>query len=435
MHKSLIRSQFQQRSMAVQRAEAALQALVAAYGDEREAAFTGQDRHRLQQQQWRRTIDDLVQAQPPIFNRAALDEIIAAVRPAPAAPAANQGNQAGRAKIQVLSSADPKDWRTWRNHIAMVIEENGYTEVNHDRAKRIIKIHIYGEAEELTRDITYITADEADAAGDDEETYEEFLEILQRKFLPQSAQFLARQVFESSRQKVDETLGRFHARLLSEFNLAYPATADPNTDPHLIRRFMYGLRDGQIQAHVMQGDPGEYAACLQLAEARFAVLSAVASCHRPGGGRITAMEPKEAAKSIANELLAAMDMRTKTSGAEANRRLRRGDWEGKPRFNDGGKKCYICDSPYHLRMNCDREELEKGRRSGSGGGAKGGSGDSSVGAMSNRAKKRMAAEKKKKAAGNKKLTALEGGEADDEVRDAATAMLAALMTNASNDKQ
>ena len=436
----------------IARAEEALAQMVAHYGDERTNDFNGQPRHRDNMQRWRQTIIDLRAAAPPVFNQAALEQIIAGIAaahgpaPAPAAaPAAGPaaagpapghgGQQAGRAKAQLLESADPKHWRTWRNHIGLVIEENDYAAVNHDRAKRMIKINLYGEAEELTRDIEYITADEAAAAGDDEETWNEFLDRLQDKFLPRSAQMLARTVFEASKQRTDETLGRFHARLLSEFNLAYPNADDPNLDQHVIRRFCYGLRDSVVQTHVLQGDPQAYGDCLQLAEARYAVMSAVASCHRPGGGRINAMESKgakDATKLIVDRVvnqISQMDMRTRTSGTEANRKLRKGEWEGKPGANEGGKRCYQCESPYHLIADCKQDELANpGRGAARGGGGRGGgsgSSGSSVGAVSGKSQKKD--EKKKRKATKKKLAPIEETGAPADVQDAATQLLASMM--------
>ena len=182
------------------------------------------------------------------------------------AAAGTYGHQ--RIKIQTFETAeDGADWRTWRDHIQMAILETNLfpgPEGNHDRAKRNIKLHIYGKAARLTRDIHPKTAAEAALAGDDEETYTAFLDRLQARFLPMAAQLASQQTFEMSKQKDNESVGEFHSRLISDFLLAYPNVQDVNHDPHLIRRFNWGLKDASVQLHVMQHSPQDYDECLRV---------------------------------------------------------------------------------------------------------------------------------------------------------------------------
>lgn len=426
------------------RAQEALQTLVARFGEPDAVDFTGDDNAREQMDAWRVQIAELEQVQPAIINHHQLAQIIDAVRPPAAAaggaggagvaggaPAAPAADAPGRTKPQTLTSEEGTDWRVWRDHFTLVIEENGYAAVNHDRAKRQIKIHIYGKAAFLTRDIDYITAAEATNNGVPEETYEDFFDRLETRFLPRSAQLAARTAFESSKQKSDEAIGKWHARLITEYSLAYPDVDNPNLDTHLIRKFQYGLKDAAVQSHVMQHEPVEYAAALQLAEAKYAVLTAVASCHRPGGGRINNLDAKDiksVVQGIKKEVIAAMDQRTRTSGAEANKRLRRGDFEGAPTPNPGGKLCYKCQSPYHLSAACNVQKLQEGGRAATDNSNEGGG----VGAMSNRARKRAALAKKKAAtAAGKKVAAVEDSE--QEASDATSVMLAALLKNTGID--
>ena len=369
------------------------------YGDERvQAGFRGQEHHREDMVRARaaavefeRQRDNPPQPQQPVNNNQQLvlqpghlNQILqgvaaaaggaGAVGGAAGAAAAAGGAGAGapaaaaavaavgtRVRIQTYESGDGAEWRTWRNHITWAIHEANLfpgPEGNHDRAKRNIKLYIYGKAARLTADIEFETAAEADANDRDEETYVEFLDRLQARFLPMAAQLSSQHAVELCKQKNDETVGDFHARLITEFNLAYPNEADPHTSPYLIRRYNYGLKDASVQLHVMQNQPAHYDECLRLAEERVACLGAVASCHRPGGGRINAME------GGAPEGVGAIDQRTMTSTALANKSLRRGDWPGAPVPNPGGKKCYKCGSDYHLRSSCPTDALSDrtGRR-------------------------------------------------------------------------
>ena len=71
----------------------------------------------------------------------------------------------------------------------MVIEEQGLLNLpDQDRAKRHVQMHIYNKAAALVRDVQPISAADAAAAGDDEETLDEYLDRLQVRFLPVSAQ-------------------------------------------------------------------------------------------------------------------------------------------------------------------------------------------------------------------------------------------------------
>ena len=290
---------------------------------------------------------------------AAAGDAVAGGAAAGGAAAGAYGHQ--RIKIEKFETADGADWRTWRDHIQMAILETNLfpgPEGNHDRAKRNIKLHIYGKAARLTRDIHPKTAAEAELAEEEEETYNDFLDRLQARFLPMAAQLASQQAFEMSKQKDNESVGEFHSRLISEFLLAYPNARDVNHDPHLIRRFKWGLKDASVQLHVMQNSPQNYDECLRLAEERYACLGAVQQCHRGGGGRIHAMELYDA------ESINAMDKRTMTSTALANQDLRRGKWPNAPIPNVGGKKCWTCGSEYHLKADCQVPALadRSGRR-------------------------------------------------------------------------
>ena len=57
------------------------------------------------------------------------------------------------------------------------------------------------------------------------------------------------------------------------------------------------------------------------------------------------------------DTVGAIDQRTMTSTALANKSLRRGDWPGAPVPNQGGKRCFKCGSEYHLRATCPVDAL------------------------------------------------------------------------------
>ena len=364
--------------MALAEARGILNGMIQRYGDERQganrpdgaAAFVGRAEHRDMMTRQRALVDmlenDAAAAAAPNAQVLQMGQALAAAirgavpggaGGAAAAGAPGAGGMAPaptRVKIQSFESGDGAEWRTWRDHIRLVIQEQGLLNLpDHDRAKRHVQMHIYNKAAALVRDVQPLSAADAAAAGEPEETLDEYLDRLQVRFLPVSAQLASRHAFEQCKQKTDETIGAFHARLISEFVLAYPHTQQPHTDEHLIRRFNFGLRDASVQMHVMQHQPEDYNDCLRLAEERHAVLGAVASCHRPGGGRINALEPEAA------DLMAAIDQRTATSGAMANKSLRNGEWPGAPVKNPDNKTCYVCNSAYHLKNACPVGRLQQ----------------------------------------------------------------------------
>ena len=406
--------------------------LVTRFGDEREDddAFTGDEDNRAEMEALRRGIGALRTAAPPIFNRADFEDMIDAIRP-DGPDGEGAGNRHGKPRLEKLTKKDADSWRAWKTHVILVIQENEWDQLNHDRPKRMIKMNLFDAAERITRDIMPIPAAERDAVGEDEETYMDFLNKLQLRFLPMSGQFKAKTDFENAKQRSDQTIGEYHADLISKFTEAFPNAPDPYTDPHLLRRFYQGLRDQAVQAWVMQMQPENYHDSLKEAESRYAVLSTLQANRRAGGGTINSLdslggqEGKDLSQQVATRVLAALDKRMQTSGAEANRQLRSGQWEGAPKKLDGDRRCFVCQSPYHLKRDCPTPLLSAGRPGGSGG-QQGAPAD--VGSLSQRKRdKRSKIRKKygKIVAQAKNLAALADGDGDD----AASKLLSVLMND------
>ena len=416
-----------QNQQLIEQMQAALDVLVARFGDEREEEqFTGNDGNRAEMEMLRNGIAALRAAAPPLFNRHDMEDILDGLR---GDRNDGDGNRpGGKPKLEKLTKKDADSWRAWRTHATLVIQEN---EWEHDRAKRMLKMSLFDAAERITRDIMPIPAAERIAEGEEEETYADFLNKLQLRFLPMSGQFKAKTDFENARQRSDQTIGEYHSDLISKFVEAYPETEDPYTDQHLLRKFYQGLRDQAVRAWVMQLQPENYYDSLKEAEAKYAVMSTLQADRRPGGGTISSLEGgegKDLSQQVAQKVLAALDRRMQTSGAEANRQLRSGHWEGAPKKLDGDKRCFICESPYHLKRDCPTPALSAGRQ---GGGRQGRPAD--VGAIVRKKDKRNQIRRRyaKIAAQAKELAAF----ADNDGDDAGSKLLSALMSDLGQDGQ
>ena len=406
---------------------AQLDILVERFGDDRgpDDQFTGDDDNRAEMGTLRDGIAALRAAAPPVFNRADLEDIIEGL-----APGGGGARGAGKPKLEKLVKKDADSWRAWRTHAVLVIQENEWVRDNHDRAKRMIKMNLFDSAERITRDIMPIPAAEMVAIGEAEETYTDFLNKLQLRFLPMAGQFKAKTDFENAKQRPDQTIGEFHADLISQFTEAYPGAPDPYTDPHLLRRFYQGLRDQAVQAWVMQQQPENYHDALKEAEAKYAVMSTMQQSRRSGGGTINSLEgreEKDLSQQVAKKVLAALDKRMQTSGTEANRQLRTGQWEGAPKKLDGDRRCYICQSPYHLKRDCPTPALGAGRR---GSASERQSVPADVGAIARKKEKRTQIRKRyaKIAAQARDLAAFADGDGDD----AGSKLLSILMNDLGN---
>ena len=173
-----------QNQQVIAQMEATLADLEARFGDEREDdQFTGDDGNRAQMEMLRNGIAALRAAAPPIFNRHDMEDILDGLADGLRGDR-NDGDglrAGGKPKLEKLMKRDADSWRAWRTHATLVIQEN---EWDNDRAKRMLKMSLFDAAERITRDIMPIPAAERIAVGEDEETYTEFLNKLQLRFLP-----------------------------------------------------------------------------------------------------------------------------------------------------------------------------------------------------------------------------------------------------------
>ena len=163
----------------------------------------------------------------------------------------NTVRRAGR-KLDTLSSVDPADWLTWRQHAETVIEINEWPRA---RAKQELRAALTGKAGEYLRRVTVPAA----------QTAEQLLDAYENRLLPAAAGDSARIAFSAARQREDEPVIEWHARLRSLFERAYPnkTNAQINTDIDLKQRFILGLADEEARKRVWYHRPIDYEHALE----------------------------------------------------------------------------------------------------------------------------------------------------------------------------
>jgi hypothetical protein len=187
------------------------------------------------------------------MNAAQLDALIDALN-ARAAPAPQP-----RKKLADLTSADPTDWLTWRDHFEEVRGINGW--VDDARIRREIAAAVMGEPKLLLRDIPT----GADAVP--VQPYTELLNAYEARLMPQAASDLARTRVREAKQNEDETLTHWHARCRQLFIRAYPglAAADLEINRDLIDIFARGLLNPTVRRQTMRTRAATYALAFQAA--------------------------------------------------------------------------------------------------------------------------------------------------------------------------
>jgi len=101
----------------------------------------------------------------------------------------------------------------------------------------------------------------------EDQTIDQFLQLLREKFVPPAAGTAARANYRSTCQLQDETIKQFSSKLLEQFFLAYPARRDEyNADADLIEHFITKLSCDRVAELVMGQSPQTYAAAYNAAE-------------------------------------------------------------------------------------------------------------------------------------------------------------------------
>ena len=177
------------------------------------------------------------------MNAQQIADLLAAARP-------------GR-KVEPLTSADPQDWIAWRDSFEITVGINNW---GHQRARRELAAAMQGEAKRAVIDIDI----QADAHAADVVL---LLNIYEARFVTAAAGDLARAEFREAKQKEEETILQWHARLRQLYIRAYPNlnAAAINASLDLRDAFILGLSDAQVKQDTWRARPLTFAAALTTA--------------------------------------------------------------------------------------------------------------------------------------------------------------------------
>jgi hypothetical protein len=185
----------------------------------------------------------------------------------------------------------------------------------------------------------------------EEYRFNRVMRAYEKVFLMESGTSYARTAFQTAAQTETESIQDWHARLKILYRRAHP-TADLETTPELIHRFVQYIRHPQVVAQTKRADPQTLTDALKAAAAEWSVLldMQALSQARPGFS-----------KGGIN-MIGAMDAMS-------------------PRSNDSAKskiRCFHCNNLGHMKRECRKlaRELQGEKASFSSGGGVAGSASS-----------------------------------------------------------
>ena len=207
-------------------------------------------------------------------------------------------------KPSKLAKSTPAAWRIWRRGFTLIAN---HREWNDQRRKLEAITSMEDEAASITFDL--------DPAVEGQ-TAAQFLDAMERRFIPAAASSYSKAEFKTARQESTESPLQFHSRLRDLFNTAYQER-NAEEDSDLMNTFALGLADVKAREKVLDAisdnDNFTYTQCLARAQAKIAVNSVLgtpASGSNPGG--INSLQ-----------------------GAD-----------------EGGRKCFVCKEAGHLKKDC-----------------------------------------------------------------------------------
>lgn len=252
-------------------------------------------------------------------------------------------------KLRPFAVTDAVGWLAWRQHAESVaqLKNWGNTPASRTRARWAIRAAMQDAA---ARAVSDIDAGVAPQAGD---TVENFLDLYQHRFCPESLSRLARSNFQGACQHEGETVLEWHTRCRSLYLRAHPAQAgnvERNRD--MIDKFVEGLAVSQVRIHTYDAYPQSYAIALTHASNKVASVQVEE--------RVAGRRSSSSFQIKSEGDLLAIRPTYGGAGGQAQR------------------KCFFCGNSNHLKADCEMWKRAKDQLLGPGGG--GGQGFRSTGA-------------------------------------------------------
>ena len=182
-------------------------------------------------------------------------DLIAAI-----APAGNQRRRATEKRLPSFSSGNASQWYTWRNGYLNIAELKQWD----DEEKKLQLIAaMEGEANSMVSSINTVGRN-----------WQQVLADYSNAFLPPAAGEEAREDFKRAKQRPEESLAHWSARLIELYSRAFPL-GNNNTDVQLIERFIRGMNNAVVMDRTHDTRPTTMRDALQTASTKLAGIQMV----------------------------------------------------------------------------------------------------------------------------------------------------------------
>ena len=259
-------------------------------------------------------------------------------QPAAAAAAGNPVPQPVRAWAvpQKFSGDRHSDWNTWYMQFQTVARVNGWTV--RDQSSYLA---LYLTDDALSY---YHSLDGATRQG----PLQPLVRLLEQRFGAAQNADVLRAEFKSRRQRPTEALSEYCEAIRRIARQAYPAVQRDVQDMLAKDQFLSGIDSREIRVEVRKLNPISLDAALQCALQIEAVHNAECSQDIPVAPQVCAVQPPSM-----NELLAkVVDRLDKLESRLDSSENHKSAQQPQPRGTGSRRRCFVCESLYHLARDC-----------------------------------------------------------------------------------
>jgi len=280
--------------------------------------------------------------------------------------AAAQQPRGSRTIVKLCNFSGEEDWVHWRTKVEHARMANEWT---YQQTILAVCSALVGQAYGPVGDIGVPTPNPGQQLV--EADYRNFMDQLEDRFLPEGASTLAHTQFNEAAMQPKETALTWHSRIRTLWQRAFPGS-DPNVgmaQQIMVRRFIEGYRDSQIQLQLWRQNPRTMAAAIVVAQHETSVLAnarrlrgiqEVGRTDLGSGEGINSIDSGSQKPSTSFPVNAGSRSRSNSSWPRPNGpsvnpdgATRSGQSRPGPKpFNGARLRCHICGDDRHLMAEC-----------------------------------------------------------------------------------
>ena len=248
-----------------------------------------------------------------------------------------QMGEQGRAKLTILDSLDTEKYINFRTSAET---QRAIFNWSDQQSKTQVLRAIAGPAAPLVKEL-------AETARDEAVTWADFLQRMDRIFVPLENSTLAIQQQRNARQGEREQVSVWHARCKAIYLRAFPGAMD--NDKNLIYSFTSGLNHRKLREGILQQNPLDYSRALVVANTIYAAI--VQSHQATSEGGVHAVKPEETETSDEEEEEENKVAPMFNPGRRTVNAPRR-EWNSKGSNYNRDKGCFVCKRIDHAWRRC-----------------------------------------------------------------------------------